>query len=297
MTAFAFWRKGNKKIMKNVVRTLVYDKKVSLTVADTTEIINEGIQLHKLSIAPAKVFGRALSVMTFMSACLKVETGEISLAVKNDSGGDMAISGNRKLYIRGYIDCKREENEAEATEKECFGSAGSLTIVRDDGYNRPFVGTCAIPENGGVDEAFEEYYRISEQLPTRIKTCVEMDKDGVCSFAGVAVLQPLPFADEKTLEEVEKFDLRGLLDEIRLCGVERGVKNRFEENWEVWETREARYKCNCSREYLAEVLTSLGETQMRQIIREDGAVIAHCHYCNTDYEFTDEDADRIFKKS
>ena len=284
--------------MKNLVRALVYENQVSLTAADTTDIVNEAIQLHNLSRVSATVFGKALSAMTFASACLKQETGEISLAVKSDgTGGDIAVSGNRNLYIRGYINNVKVDGTGLDAERACFGRVGSLTIVRDDGYNRPFVGACALPSGGDVDEAFEEYYRISEQLPTKIKTCVEMDENGKCSFAGFVCLQPLPFADEKTLEEVEKFDLRGLLDEIRLCGVERGVKNRFEENWEVWETREARYKCNCSREYLAEVLTSLGETQMRQIIREDGAVRAHCHYCNTDYEFTDEDADRIFKKS
>ncbi len=284
--------------MKNLARALVYENQVSLTVADTTEIVNEAIQLHNLSQVSATVFGKALSAMTFASACLKQETGEISLAVKSDgNGGDIAVSGNRNLYIRGYIDNVRADGNGEDAEKACFGYEGSLTIVRDDGYNRPFVGSCALPGGGDVDEAFEEYYRISEQLPTKIKTCVEIDENGKCSFAGVAVLQPLPFADEKTLGKVENFDLRELLDEIRRCGVERGVKNRFKENFSVWETREAIYKCNCSREYLAEVLTSLGETQMRQIIREDGAVRVHCHYCNTDYEFTDEDADRIFKKS
>ena len=45
-----------------------------------------------------------------------------------------------------------------------------------------------------------------------------------------------------------------------------------------------------------QVLTSLGEAQMRSIIREDGAVRVHCHYCNTDYSFDDSDADMMFKK-
>jgi redox-regulated HSP33 family molecular chaperone len=36
---------------------------------------------------------------------------------------------------------------------------------------------------------------------------------------------------------------------------------------------------------------------MRQIIREDGAVRVHCHYCNTDYTFGEEDADQLFSKN
>ena len=61
--------------MKNLLRTLIYDGQVSLTVADTTEIVGEGIRLHGLSAASAYTFGKALSAMTFMSACLKNERG------------------------------------------------------------------------------------------------------------------------------------------------------------------------------------------------------------------------------
>jgi len=107
----------------------------------------------------------------------------------------------------------------------------------------------------------------------------------------------LPFADEETLEKVKTIDLSTLLLSAREQGVEKAVKDRFDVSSEVWETREANYQCNCSREYLEQVLTSVGEEQMRTIIREDGALKVHCHYCNTDYEFTDEDADKIFKKA
>jgi len=65
---------------------------------------------------------------------------------------------------------------------------------------------------------------------------------------------------------------------------------------EVWDLREVQYKCNCSREYLTRVLVSLGNEQMQQIIKEDGAVRVHCHYCNTDYEFTEEDRRKIFRE-
>ena len=60
--------------------------------------------------------------------------------------------------------------------------------------------------------------------------------------------------------------------------------------------KRAQYKCRCSKAYLGEVLVSLGEAQMREIIREDGAVRIHCHYCNTDYEFYDEDVDYLFPR-
>ena len=280
--------------MKNLLRTLVFDGQVSLTLADTTEIVREGIKLHKLSPSAAFVFGKALSAMTFMSACLKNEAGEISLSLQGDGlGGEIAVSGNRALRLRGYI----HNTDIVGKERDCLGENGSLTIIRDDGYNRPFVGACALPKTGGVDEAFEEHYRISEQLPTYIKTRVDLDENGDCVFAGVAVLQPLPFADETTLEKVESFNLFSVLEELKTLGAEETARRRFDVSKEVFESRTAVYKCNCSRRYLLRVLVSLGEEQLREIIKDEGAARIHCHYCNTDYEFNEEDADKLFPHS
>ena len=193
---------------------------------------------------------------------------------------------------RGFI----ENTQAAGNEETVFGKNGSITIIRDDGYARPFVGSCAFPEKSGVDEAFEEYFRISEQLPTRFKTLVELDKDGAVIFAGVAVLQPLPFAEKKTLDKVNGADLGALLQSVKEKGLESSATDAFEKSNDVWEFFFAQYKCNCSRHYLTRVLVSLGEAQMRQIIKDDGAVRVHCHYCNSDYEFTEKDADEVFAK-
>lgn len=284
--------------MTNVLRTLVFDGQVSLTVADTTAIVKKAIQLHKLSPVSAYVFGKAISAMTFASACLKGEKGEISLAVKTDGEAvDIAVSGNHALGLRGYIENTQiQGDDFYEGENRALGQNGSLTIIRDDGYARPFVGSCAIPSPATVDTAFETYYAVSEQLPTRIVTDVRLDKKGRCVYAAVAVLQPLPFADNAALNATQTTDLQALLDEVQKQGVEQAVKATFTVDTAVWETRMAKYKCNCSRPYLKKLIISLGEPQMRQIIAEDGAVRVHCHYCNKDYAFTEEDADSMFGK-
>ncbi len=281
--------------MKNLLRTLVYDGQVSLTLADTTEMVKEGARRHALSKTSALVFGKTLSAMTFMSACLKMERGEISLSVKSDGTcGGIGVSGNRQLFLRGYIENPQAADGE--TEETCFGKNGSLTIIRDDGYNRPFVGSCALT-GGGIDQTFEEYFRISEQLPTRFYTTVERNEAGEIAFAGVAVLQPLPFADETALANTRAADLSSLLNAVKETGVERAAKRCFTPDERAWDVREATYRCNCSRERLSGVLVTIGETELRKIIEEDGNLQVHCHYCNTDYTFTKEDADRLFPQN
>ena len=277
--------------MDILLRTLLFDGQVSLTVAETTELCQKGIQRHFYTEGRAYVFAKALSVMSFLSGCLKGDNGEISISVKNETG-EIAVSGNRKLYIRGYAEGVALDGSAQGIESRAFGEETALTVIRDDGYSRPFVGSCAFPISGDIDEGFEEYYRSSEQLPTRIKTVVDLESE--IPFCGVVALQPLPFADEKTLKKVEELDLCALLQSVRNLGVETAVEDWFGKDTQVWETRLAVYQCNCSREYLKRLLVSLGEEQLREIIREDGRVHIHCHYCNSDYDFIEQDADELF---
>ena len=181
--------------MNNVLRTLVFDDQVSLTLCDTTELVREAARRHGLSAASTRLLGKFLSVAAFMSASLKEERGEISFSVKSDGVcGDVNVSGNQPLHVRGYM-----ENVALslADEESALGENGSLTVIRDDGYSRPFVGACAFPITPTVETLFEEYYRVSEQLPTFLACEVDIDEAGEVRFAGIGVLQPLPFAEEK----------------------------------------------------------------------------------------------------
>ena len=284
-----------KTMEKNVIRTLILDDQVSLTLADTTEIVREGKRLHGLSKGGAETLGKFLSAATFMSAALKEESGEISFALQCDGEGELCnVSGNHALRIRGYL----ENSNASGDESTILGNEGSFTVIRDDGYSRPFVGSCALPENPTVDGILEEYYLVSEQLPTYFGSVVDFDEDGEVAFAGIAVLQPLPFTDESVVESLPKGEsLRAIVRKIPVLGIENVAKTEFSAKSDGIKGAKATYTCNCSREYLMQVLTSLGEGQMRAIIREDGAVRVHCHYCNTDYAFDDSDADLIFKKS
>ncbi len=278
----------------NVFRGLILNEEVSFTLIDTTAIVNEGLRLHKLTPPSGYLFGKALSALAFFSACLKEDKGEISLSLQSGGKEFIGVSGNRALALRGYIATTNLQGlYGEELERAVFTKYGGITVIRDDGYSRPFVGSCLLPEGGTLDEGIEEYFRISEQLPTRIKTIVEINEGGRCAFAGVIALQPLPFAKAETLQTVADTDLGELLKKAKIEGAESLAKSMIGEGAEE---RHAAYKCNCSREYLSAVLITLGKEQLLDIIREEGVVRAHCHYCNTDYEFTGEDVEGLFQK-
>lgn len=277
--------------MANLLRTLIWNEEVSLTLIDGTILAREGVRRHGLNRAACDSFSKSLLFTTFLSACLKDERGGVSLSLKGSGEvKNIAVSGNRKLEMRGAIDNSNPVYQAE--ENDFFG--GSLSVIRDDGYTRPFVGACATVE-GDLDRQFEEYFRISEQLPTFFKSRNVYSKDGEILFSGLVVLQPLPFASEESLKKAaDKSYFERALDLLEAYGLEKSAKFVFSAKTDGMELRDAEYKCNCSKEYLSGVLVSLGKEELLKIIEEEGAVRIHCHYCNTDYEFSKEDVEELF---
>lgn len=289
--------------MKNVLKTLIYDRQVSLTLLDATETVNEAARLHGLSPTATVVLGKTLAVMTFMSACLKEKRGEISVSFKgNGEGGNVSVSGDGELFLRGFIERPSAGGETyledkaslRAAERACLGESGTITLIREDGYSVPFVGACELPE-GGVDEAFEEYFSSSEQLLTRICSEVLPKKEGGCSFAGAVVLQPLPFADAETLKKLPSREkMEEIVRSIASAGLQETADRFFSTKGVGIELREAEYKCRCSREYIGDMLVSLGKAQLEEMIQTDGEIRVHCHYCNKDYVFVAEDVEKLF---
>ena len=56
------------------------------------------------------------------------------------------------------------------------------------------------------------------------------------------------------------------------------------------------YKCDCSKEKMANALSSIGKKELEDIIKEDGKAELICHFCNKRYQFNKEELENILKK-
>jgi len=276
--------------MNKIIRTLTFNDEISLMVLDTTQMLADAIKIHSLSVESAKVFGKVLTVMTYMSCWLKDDSGEISVNIKgNGAGGTICVSGDKALNMRGTMG----NPKAVANEREIIGHEGYITVIRDDGYVQPFVGTAPI-SSGNISRIFEEYYIVSEQLPTQIITDVLFDEAGKLVSSVGLFLQPLPSASfESKARAVNKaLSINGLASNISEKGIEEWTKENFDGDYAV--ELSARYKCNCSRKYIEGVILSMGKDELYDIVNKEGKVNVHCHYCNTDYDFYRDDIDELF---
>lgn len=273
--------------MSKLYKSLIADGYVSLSVLETTDLVNAAIKIHKLNEGAAKTLGGLLTACAYMSGCLKSERGAVSLTVKAEgNAGTASVSGDINGHIRGYID------------GACNGKlhGGYLTVIKDDGFYRPFVGTCELVGND-VAENLMQYFDKSEQIPTAVAIGVKM-QGGECIAAGGVVMQLMPGHTQENMDAaeermqafvnvadvVEKYGADGIIDEFFKDEINKGqLYLTFPE-----------YKCNCSRKKIEGVIMPVGKDELYKIIEEEGAVRVHCHYCNTDYEFTRADVDKLF---
>lgn len=273
--------------MSKLYKSLISDGYVSLSVLETTDLVNAAIKIHKLNEGAAKTLGGLLTACAYMAGCLKSERGAVSLTVKAEGdAGTASVSGDINGHIRGYID-------GDAGGKL---NGGYLTVIKEDGFFRPFVGTCELVGND-VAENLMQYFDKSEQIPTAIAIGVKL-QGGECIAAGGVVMQLMPGYTQEVMDAaeermqafvnvadvVEKYGADGIIDEFFKDEINKGqLYLTFPE-----------YKCNCSRKKIEGVIMPVGKDELYKIIEEEGAVRVHCHYCNTDYEFTRADVDKLF---
>ena len=140
--------------------------------------------------------------------------------------------------------------------------------------------------------AFEDYFRQSEQLPTRLLLAADGHR------ATGLMLQKLPGdeGDDDGWDRVSAlFDTLGpveLLDE----SAETTVHRLFHQDAPQWlDRRPLRFACSCSRERVAAMLVSLGRGEVDAAVEAGGGTAEiRCEFCGQTYRFEATQATALF---
>lgn len=134
----------------------------------------------------------------------------------------------------------------------------------------------------GLDEAFEDYFRQSEQLPTRLLLAADGTR------AAGLLLQKLP-GDEGDNDGWSRasalFETLGKQELLDVAGNDLLHLLFHEETPELLGERGLRFACSCSRERVEGMLQSLGEEEARAAAEPTGAVEVRCEFCGQEYHF------------
>ncbi|WP_368561727.1 Hsp33 family molecular chaperone HslO [Pseudoxanthomonas sp. UTMC 1351] len=145
-------------------------------------------------------------------------------------------------------------------------------------------------QSSRLAEAFEDYFRQSEQLPTRLLLATNGTR------AAGLMLQKLPGDEGDADGWVRAGALFDTLGEAELLEVPvNQLLHRLfhEESPQILTERPIRFACSCSRERVASMLQSLGEEEATAALSE-GVAEVRCEFCGQRYLFSPAEVGELF---
>nr|WP_024966520.1 Hsp33 family molecular chaperone HslO [Pantoea sp. IMH] len=250
---------------------------------------------HDYPAPVQKVLGELLVATSLLTATLKFD-GDITVQLQGDGPLNLAvINGNNRQEMRG-VARMQGDIAAESSLKEMVGN-GYLVITISPTEGERYQGVVGL-EGETLSECLEDYFMRSEQLPTRlfIRTGDVSGQQG----AGGILLQVLPAQDAKpddfehlaTLTETIKTE-----ELLELPANEVLWRLYNQEEVTLFDPQDVCFKCTCSHERCGEVLRTLPEEEVNQILAEDGKIDMHCDYCGSHYIYDAVDIAAIRKES
>lgn len=290
--------------LDTIKKYLAYDGKVSISVIESTKLVEEARKIHDLTPTTTAALGRVLTAVALMGVDLKSLDDSISVQIKGDGPiGSIVAVADKFPKVRAYVQNPHIELSLNENGKIDVGGAvgknGFLNIIKDIGLKEPYIGIVPLA-SGEIAEDFAKYFVESEQKPTAIALGVLVDKNGV-SKAGGYLLSLMPDATEEIVTNIEN-NIKKIpsiskilseskdLDEIaKIVTGDENIKIIEENIYPI-------YECNCSLEKFEKGLISLGKSELEDIIKNEEKIETVCQFCNKKYIFDKNQIEQLIDK-
>lgn len=292
----------NKMNNSTILRAMTRDGSARVLVINSRKIVNDMIGFHKTSPTATAALGRLVTATSMIGTMLPENGDSVTISIQGDGEAGRLLSvGDYFGNVKGYIENPLANPPKKPNGKLDVGAAignGTISFVKSVGAIEPQIGTIELV-SGEIAEDIATYFAKSEQVPTVLSLGVLVDTDYSCLAAGGVLIQLLPFPDDSTVDLIERnaADLvnlsrhfaKGLTNEQIMDIAMRDIP------YDIFDTIDVGYKCNCSAKRMQDKIKSLGKGEILKMLDEQVAegkareLTAVCRFCNTEYTFTEKE--------
>lgn len=234
-----------------------------------------------------KQLGDAVAAIALLSATIKYK-GKIILQVRGEGPLHLlVVQATSDNTVRGIARWKGDVPEGSL--KEMFGNA-TMVITIEPEFGEAYQGIIEL-KGDKIANGIEAYFQQSEQLPTRLWLACD---DNAC--AGL-LLQELPGDENNTPDWEHHEHLAATITDGELLSLPvKDILHRLyhEDNVRLFESEIFSFRCGCSRERIDSVLLSLGHSEVKQTLEQEGKIAVDCEFCNAHYEYDAVDVEHLF---
>lgn len=293
----------NKNIANStILRAMTRDGSARVLVINSRKMVNDTIGYHKTTPTASAALGRLVTATSMIGTMLPENGDTVTVSIDGDGeAGRLLAVGDYFGNVKGYIQNPMANPPKKPNGKLDVGAAvgeGTISFVKSVGNIEPQIGTIELV-SGEIAEDIATYFAKSEQIPTVLSLGVLVDTDYSCLAAGGVLIQLMPFPDEETVDLIERnasdlvnisryFD-RGLTNEQIMDIAMRDIP------YDIFDTIEVGYKCDCSAKRMKEKIKSLGKAEILKMLDEQETegkpreLTAICRFCNSEYTFTEKE--------
>lgn len=280
----------------------ISDSGVRLSIAVTTETIDEARRRHDLWPVVSAALGRSMTGALLLAGDYK-NNETVTLKVSGDGPiGALHVDALGDNRIRGYADNPHVDVPITANGKldvgRAVGHTGEIAVTRFSGIERNYSSRSELI-SGEIGDDLANYLYISEQVPSTIAVGVLVDTDDSILAAGGFLVQALPGVSEEALEKIENnIKNIGILTDYLLQYKEaEGLAEKIMEGIDYKEvyTDSVSFGCTCSRERFQGILSALRPEDKAELLEDDETELV-CHYCGEKYTFTQAELKALFSE-
>ena len=295
--------------MDRVVKFLAYDGKVSLIVAETTELTETIRRIHDFSPTMTAAMGRFSTIVGMMGLSdTKENSNRITVQLKGDGPAGTLVGivkrDNNISKIKVYADNPHVEPPLKENGKldvgAAVGSHGYLNIIKKSLSTDAVYNGVVTLTSGEIAEDFTKYFAESEQKPTVIALGVLVNSQGTKASGGY-MINLMPDAGEDEITKIEEAiknvkNVSNLIDE-GLSLEEIAVQVTGDENVKVIEDDlKIIFECDCSKEKFEQGLISIGRKDLEELLNTDKKADVTCHFCNKQYRFSEDELRQLIER-
>ncbi|MBX3017849.1 MAG: Hsp33 family molecular chaperone HslO [Bdellovibrionaceae bacterium] len=284
-----------------VHRFVSKDLTVRAAAVDATAVVREMQSLQNTHPLATLGVGRAMVGALLMASQLK-EKQQVGLLFKgNGPLKSLYAEATFEGEVRGY--CPYPDylanNEADVLNLGKALGFGQLTVARHQPFQRqPFQGTVEMV-TGEIGDDIAHYLHQSHQIRSIVSVGVYLDAQGLVKSAGGILIEVMPGVEDEVADQLQRnaqgpatavsqrlFDGANCQDLIRpfFDGIPFS---------EVPHEHEVRYFCPCTYDRVRRALTTLGPSELQQMIDEDHSSKITCQVCGRGYEISVDDLREI----